>query len=184
MTGYAGFGGADSGDGSYDRRKLNRVRNLIIALIALVAIILLIVTFSRPAGASTSARGYIEKTYTRVPSADVNRIRAYDANVDPSAAQSAISRAQRPTDTRQASDSYSGLSPAEATTGTFLQYRDYIVAIFPVAGSSNRSRVTISDDYRSGYGYYGGYIGRYWTPRPATGGTGSDFRGGGSGAGK
>lgn len=181
MTGFAGVG--DTGDGSYDRRRLNRVRNLVIAVIVLIAVILLIVTFTRPAGASSSARGYIERTYSRVPSADVSRIRAYDAAVSPSAAQSAISKAQRPTDTRIASAS-SGLSAAGQQIGRFLQYRDYIVAIFPVAGSSNRSRVTVSDDYRSGYGYYGGYIGRYWTPRPATGGTGSDFRGGGSGAGK
>ena len=181
MTDYAGLGGADSGDGSYDRRKLNRVRNFIIAVIAPVAIILLIVTFVRPAGASTSARGYIEKSYTRLPSGDIRGNTAYSADIAPAAVVSAVAAAQRPTDTRSARYDYQGISSSDE--GRFLQYPDYIVAVFP-NGSPNRSRITVSDDYRSGYAFYGAYIGRYWTPRPASAGTGSGFRGGGSGAGK
>jgi hypothetical protein len=182
VTEFAGFDGPGSGgDGAYDRTRLNRVRNLIIAVIVLIAVILLIVTFTRPAGASTSARGHIEKTYTRVPSGDIRGNKAYTADIAPAAVVSAVAAAQRPTDTRTARYDFQGISSSDE--GRFLQYPDYIVAVFP-NGSPNRSRITVSDDYRSGYAFYGAYIGRYWTPRPATAGTGSDFRGGGSGTGK
>ncbi len=172
MSDTAGFDDASP----YDRSGIDRVRNIIIIVIALIAVILLVLTFTRSGGSSSSAKGYIEKNYQRTSSADVRGNRAYDAALAPAAVASAVSKAQRPTDTRTST----GTSGDE---GRFLQYRDYIVAIF-ANGSSNRSRITVSDDYRSGYTYYGGYIGRYWTPRPASGGSGSDFRGGGSGTGK
>lgn len=178
VTGTAGF---DDAATPYDRSGLNRIRNVVIAAIVLIAVILLVVTFTR-SGGSSSARGYIEKNYARTNSADVRGNKAYAAAIAPAAVASAVSRAQRPTDTRTASAT-SSTPGATSGEGRFLQYRDYIVAIFP-DGSSNRSRITVSDDYRSGYSYYGGYIGRYWTPRPASGGSGSDFRGGGSGTGK
>lgn len=173
MTDTAGFDDA----APYDRSGLNRVRNVVIAGIVLIAVILLVVTFTR-SGGSSSARGYIEKNYPRANSSDVRGNKAYVAAIAPAAVASAVSRAQRPTDSRTATD-ISGQGQ-----GRFLQYRDYIVAIFPDDNSPDRSRITVSDDYRSGYSYYGGYIGRYWTPRPASGGSGSDFRGGGSGTGK
>ncbi|GAB17560.1 hypothetical protein GOEFS_035_00920 [Gordonia effusa NBRC 100432] len=156
------------------RRKLFIVRNIIVGVIVLIAGLLVIGSCG---SGSTSARNYISGHYQRDASLDEANQTAYIADGTPDSVASAISNAERPTDNR------SGATTAGNISGTrFLQYPDYLVALFPYA--AGKSKVMLSKDYTSGYHHYHNYVGGYWVPTPHYSGSGSGNRGGGSGSGK
>jgi hypothetical protein len=155
--------------GNYDRRPLNRVRNGIIAAIVLIAVALLAFSCVSGATSGNSARNY---------NLDEGSVDAYIADGTPEKVAGQISKAQKPTDQRQATQTVAGVT----SSGLFMQYPDYLVGLFPYQG--NKTRVMLSDDYETGYRHYGGFIGGFWVSRPGFSGGGSDYRGGGGGSGK
>ncbi|MFW0789283.1 DUF4247 domain-containing protein [Gordonia sp. CPCC 205333] len=156
------------------RRKLFIVRNIIVGVIVVIAGLLMIGSCG---SGSTSARNYISGNYQRDASLDESNQTAYIADGTPDSVASAISNAERPTDSR------AGATTTGNLAGTrFLQYPDYLVALFPYA--AGKSKVMLSKDYTSGYHHYHNYVGGYWVPTPHYSGTGSGNRGGGSGSGK
>ncbi len=160
------------------RKRLFLVRNILVGLIALLAGFLMLgscVSSSKTSG--TDARGFITSHYQRNASLDETDHTAYVASGSPDQVAKEISDAQRPNDSR------SGAASVGNVEGTrFLQYPDYLVALFPYA--AGKSRVMLSRDYRSGYNHYHNYVGGFWVPIPHYSGSGSSYRGGGSGSGK
>lgn len=161
-------------------RGLRRTRNIIIAVIAGVAALFLIGScgYSTIKGfIGSSARDYVTSNYQRQSSLDEGDVQAYVADGTPSEVAAQISDAEDPTDQR-AGDA--GGAGNQAGT-QFLQYPNYLIGMFPYG--TDKTRVMVSRDYRSGYNHYHNYVGGYWVPTPNFGGSGSDNRGGGSGGG-
>lgn len=162
------------------RRRLNRIRNIIIGVIVVITIFALLGACGaralRGGGLSGSARDYISQNYERNTTLDDGDVDAYVADGTPAEVAEDIRDAERPTDQR------AGTSGTGNVAGTqFLQYPDYLVALFPYA--ANQTRVMLSRDYRSGYNRYHNYVGAFWVPTPGYSGSGSSNRGGGSGGG-
>lgn len=173
-------GGGDFGPPPEDpRRGLNRVRNIIIGIIALVALLGIIGSCSVKAfgGDGSSARKYISANYQRNASLDESNVTAYVADKPVGSVESKLVDVERPNDRRSGDSRGVG----NVSGSRFLQYRDYMVALFPLAG--NKTRVMVSKDYQSGYHHYHSYVGGFWVPIPSYGGGGSNYRGGGSGGG-
>ncbi|GAB38723.1 MULTISPECIES: DUF4247 domain-containing protein [Gordonia] len=169
------------GSGNTDpARRLRFARNFIIALIVLVAAVVLgSYAVSALRGAATGdARAYVTSHYQRDSSLDESDVDAYVADGDPSTVAAQLTSAQNPTDQR-AGDSASAGNVADTQ---FLQYPGYLIGLFPYA--TNKTKVMVSRDYRSGYNHYHSYVGGYWVPTPDFSGSGSSNRGGGSGTGK
>lgn len=158
------------------RRKLFIVRNIIVGIIVVVAG-LLVVGSCASGSTSTSARRYISDHYQRMASLDESNTTAFVADGSPDIVAGQISGAERPTDSRAGA-----LDQGNVAGTRFLQYPDYLVALFPYA--AGKSKVMLSKDYTSGYHHYHSYVGGYWVPTPHYSGTGSSNRGGGSGSGK
>lgn len=158
---------------------LRLIRNLLIGLIGLVTAVALMATCAIDGGfGSNSARGYIQSTYTRNAALDEgSATTGYVADGNVATVAHDISKAERPTDSRPGAKGFGNVEGAQ-----FLQYPDYIVGLFPYG--SDKTRVMLSKDYRTGYNHYHGYIGSYWVPIPHYPGRGSTYRGGGSGSGK
>lgn len=157
------------------RRKLFIVRNIIVGVIVVVAG--LAVFASCGSGVTSSARNYISGHYQRTGSLDELNQTAYVADGTPDQVAAQITTAERPNDSRAGA---TGLGNVEGTR--FLQYPDYLVALFPYGAA--KSKVMVSKDYTSGYHHYHNYVGGYWVPTPHYSGSGSGNRGGGSGSGK
>lgn len=162
---------------------MRRTRNIIIAVIVMIALFAIVATCSVRAvngltGENASARNYITANYQRDPALDEGSVDAYVAQGTPSTVASELSGVEQPTDQR-----------AGDTTGTtanvagteFLQYPEYVVGLFPLAAGT--TKVMLSRDYRSGYNHFLPYVGGFWVPTPNFGGSGSSYRGGGSGGG-
>lgn len=158
------------------RRTLFIVRNVIVGIIVVVAGLLMVGSCASGSSA-TSAPGYISDHFQRTASLDESDTTAYIADGSPDTVAAQISGAERPTDTRAGALGY-----GNAAGTRFLQYPDYLVALFPYA--AGKSKVMLSTDYSSGYHHYHNYVGGYWVPTPHYSGTGSSNRGGGGGAGK
>jgi len=161
---------SDSGD---PRDRLNRIRNIIIGLIIVVAALAMVATCTADV-ARSGARNYVTSKYTRTTSLDEGNVKAYIADKPPSTVVTQLRKAEKPTDQRTATSG--------GQSGTFLQYPDYLIGLFPY--QSTKTRVMVSKDYSSGYTHYHSYVGHYWVPTPAYSGSGSGNRGGGSGSGK
>ncbi|KAF0971086.1 MULTISPECIES: DUF4247 domain-containing protein [Gordonia] len=162
------------------RRRLNRIRNIIIGVIVVITIFALVGACGaralRGGGLGGSARDHIAQNYERNTGLDEGDVDAYVAEGTPAEVADEIRDAERPTDQR------AGASGTGNVAGTqFLQYPDYLVALFPYA--ANQTRVMLSRDYRSGYNRYHNYVGAFWVPTPGYSGSGSSNRGGGSGGG-
>ncbi|GAA1482239.1 hypothetical protein GCM10009624_26790 [Gordonia sinesedis] len=163
-------------EGPDPARRLRLVRNIIIAVIAVIAVFALIASCATSAG-SGDARRYVQSTYQRDASLDESNVTAYVAKGSPTTVADQIANVERPNDIRDGDTSAAG-----NVAGTrFLQYPDYLIALFPYG--FNQTRVMVSRDYRSGYNHYIGYVGPFWVPTPGYSGSGSGNRGGGSGGG-
>nr|WP_245555785.1 DUF4247 domain-containing protein [Gordonia soli] len=153
---------------------------MIIGVIAAVAVLALVGTCSVKAfggGNGTSVRNYISSNYQRDTGLDEGDVDAYVADGSPASVASTLAGVESPTDRRNGDSRQAG-----NVAGTqFLQYPDYLVALFPYA--ANKTRVMLSRDYRSGYNHYHSYVGGFWVPTPSYSGSGSGYRGGGSGGG-
>jgi len=115
--------------------------------------------------------------YTRDTSLDEVDLVAYVSDGSPTAVANEIAASKAPTDLR------SGAQQAGNVAGAmFLQYPAYLVGVFPYG--TNRSRVMVSKNYRSGFNHYRSYVGGFWVPTPGYSGPGDSYRGGGSGSGK
>ncbi|MEO9326562.1 DUF4247 domain-containing protein [Gordonia aurantiaca] len=162
------------------RRRLNRIRNIIIGVIVVITIFALIgacgARIVREGGLGGSARDFISQNYQRNAALDDGDVAAYLAEGTPAEVAEDIRDAERPTDQRTGASATGNIAGAQ-----FLQYPDYLVALFPYA--ANQTRVMLSRDYRSGYNRYHSYIGGFWVPTPGYSGSGSGNRGGGSGGG-
>lgn len=161
---------SDSGD---PRDRLNRIRNIIIGVIVVVAALAMMATCTADV-TGRDARNYVTSKYARAAALDEGTVKAYIADKTPSAVVAQLRKAEKPTDQRTATSG--------GQSGTFLQYPDYLIGLFPY--QSTKTRVMVSKDYSSGYTHYHGYVGHYWVPTPAYSGSGSGNRGGGSGSGK
>ncbi|MFW0783208.1 DUF4247 domain-containing protein [Gordonia sp. CPCC 206044] len=164
------------------RRGLNRTRNIIIAVIAVVALLAIVGSCSVKAfrgmtGDGSSARNYITSHYQRDTARDEGDIDAYVADGSPSAVADQLSDVEQPTDQRDGDTA----NPANVAGTRFLQYPEYLIGLFPLAAGT--TRVMLSRDYTSGYRHYHPYVGGFWVPTPSYGGSGSGYRGGGSGGG-
>jgi hypothetical protein len=164
------------------RRALHRTRNIIIGVIAVVALLAIVGSCSVKAfrgmsGDGSSARNYITSHYQRDTGSDEGDVDAYVAQGSPSEVAAQLSDVERPTDQRDGDTSNS----ANVAGSHFLQYPDYLIGLFPLAAGA--TKVMLSRDYQSGYRHYHPYVGGFWVPTPAYGGSGSNYRGGGSGGG-
>ncbi|MXP23895.1 DUF4247 domain-containing protein [Gordonia sp. HNM0687] len=170
------------GFGDDPRRGLHFTRNILIAVIILIAVFAIVGMCSVKAisgltGDNASVRNYITANYQRDPALDEGNVDAYVAQGTPSTVASELSGVEQPTDQR-AGDATNAANVA----GTeFLQYPDYVVGLFPLAAGT--TKVMLSRDYRSGYNHFLPYVGGFWVPTPNFGGSGSSYRGGGSGGG-
>ncbi|NDZ95063.1 DUF4247 domain-containing protein [Streptomyces sp. SID6673] len=179
----AGGFGPDPGSGSDDpRRGLRRTRNLAVAAIVLIAVLAIVGScsvkaFRGLAGDDANARSYITSHYQRDTSLDEGDVDAYVADGTPDTVAAELSDVERPNDQRSGDTA----NPSNVAGSQFLQYPDYLIGLFPLA--ANTTRVMLSRDYRSGYNHYLPFIGAFWVPTPNFGGSGSGYRGGGSGGG-
>lgn len=155
------------------RQRLNRIRNILIGVIIVVAALAMVATCTADV-ARSGARNYVTSHYSRDAALDEGTVKAYVANGSPSAVTAQIRKAEKPRDQRT--------SASGGATGTFLQYSDYLIGLFP--HGTGKTRVMVSKDYSTGYTHYHNYVGGYWVPTPAYSGSGSSHRGGGSGSGK
>ncbi|GAB88981.1 DUF4247 domain-containing protein [Gordonia rhizosphera] len=173
----AGFGPDED-----PRRGLRRTRNIIIGVIVVIALLAIVGSCSVTAirgmtGDNANARNYITSHYQRDPSLDDGDVDAYVAQGTPTTVAAELSDVQRPTDQRSGDTS----NPQNAAGTQFLQYPDYLVGLFPLTAAT--TQVMLSRDYESGYRHYRPYVGGFWVPTPSYGGSGSSYRGGGSGGG-
>ncbi|WP_132991944.1 DUF4247 domain-containing protein [Gordonia zhaorongruii] len=180
MTNF-GTGGGHGEDHGDDRgeepdrsRRWRTVRTVAIVVAIVIAVFALAVTCSSGNG---DARNYVTSNYQRDASLDEGSVKAYVADGNPTKVADELSDEESPADRREGA---SGTGNVEGSR--FLQYPDYLIALFPHAG--DKTRVMLSTDYRSGYHHYHSYVGAFWVPTPAFSGSGSGYRGGGSGAGK
>lgn len=157
-------------------RRLRLIRNILIGVIVIAALAAMIGSCTSGVGRG-DARSYVQANYQREPSLDESNVDAYVASGSPTTVADQISDAQRPNDVREGDSRTAG-----NVAGTrFLQYPDYLIALFPYG--TNQTRVMVSRDYRSGYNHYLPYVGAFWVPTPNYSGSGSGNRGGGSGGG-
>ncbi|MYR07068.1 DUF4247 domain-containing protein [Gordonia sp. SID5947] len=165
--------------GDDPRRGLHRTRNIVIAVIVIVALFAVVATCSvrtvRNGGGDV--RNYITSHYQRDEAHDEGDVDAYIADGTPTTVAAELSDVRRPTDQRSGDTS----NPDNVDGSQFLQYPDYLIGLFPLAAA--QTRVMLSRDYRSGYHHYHSYVGGFWVPTPNFGGSGSGYRGGGSGGG-
>ncbi|MGV9709256.1 DUF4247 domain-containing protein [Gordonia sp. NPDC003424] len=167
--------------GEDPRRGLRRTRNLLILGVVVAALVAIVIVYSvhafRGISGDAGARNYISSHYQRDAGLDEGDVSAYIADGSPSTVAADVSGAEQPTDQRTGD-----VSGANAVAGAeFLQYPDYLVGLFPYG--ANQTRVMLSRDYPSGYQHYHSYVGGFWVPTPNYAGTGSGYRGGGSGSG-
>ncbi|GAC80513.1 protein of unknown function [Gordonia malaquae] len=156
------------------RKDLFLIRNILVGVIIVIAAIAIIVTWaSRP----SSAKEHITREYQRTTALDESGESAYVADGTPSSVAAAISDVEEPVDELDGAGADGTLDGSH-----FMQYPDYLIALFPY--QSGKTKVMVSRDYTSGYNHYHHYVGSHWVSTPRYSGSGSDYRGGGSGSGK
>jgi hypothetical protein len=113
-----------------------------------------------------SVRSWIDGTFTRVSGQPGGRSLVYSSTQPPLSTADRIAGRWRPSDR------------LNEPGGSFLRYRDTIVAVTGDGGRGSRIYVDDDDD---GYARWYPYLGGWWG---TGGGSGSSFRGGGPGEGK
>ncbi|GAA4414212.1 DUF4247 domain-containing protein [Actinokineospora soli] len=130
-------------------------------LLAGIAAIIAIIVIAR----GTSVRDYVDDTYTRAATLDLDDEIAYTSTAAPSVVTSTIVGAWKP------------VSQYADASGVYLRYNDDMVLVRPHNGGS----VIRVDDVDRAYRRYHSHVGGYWG---WTSGHGESFRGRGPGAGK